>query len=90
MGILAHSASAVTTLVSAGIAFYAGGLWQRRSELGLRVRELENRVWQFAQSAEEYWNLSPDDDKLRGIEIALKNISTRIGSDIRWLNSNLM
>lgn len=88
MDILAHLASPVAILVSAVTGFYVGRSSQRRSELERRVQELEDRVWKFAQSAEEYWNLTAEDDKLRGFEIALKNLSTRIGSDIKWLKSN--
>lgn len=88
MDILAYLLSPAAIFISMCVAFYAGGSRQRQNELELRVRELEDRVWQFAQYAEEYWNLAAEDDKLRGLEIALKNLSTRIGSDINWLSSN--
>ena len=75
-------------LISAVIGFYAGRTRQRQGELEARLKEFEEHVWQFARSSEEYWNLGPDDDRLRGLEIAMKNLSARMGSDIARLNSN--
>ena len=88
MDFLSPLAPLISALISAGIGCYVGRTGQRRGELEAHLKEFEERVWQFAQSSEEYWNLDPDDDRLRGLEIAMKNLSARMGSDIARLNSN--
>lgn len=86
MDIFYYIVSPVAILVSAGVAFYAGRAGQRRSELEVRMRELEDIVWQFARIAAEYWSLEPQDDRLSGHQITMKNLSTRIGRNIKNLN----
>lgn len=88
MDIFYYIVSPVAILVSAGVGFYAGRTGQRRSELEVRMRELEDTVWQFARIAAEYWSLEPQDDRLSGHQIAMKNLSTRIGRSIKHLNSH--
>lgn len=88
MGIYHYFVTPVAILISSGITFYVVRTGQRQGELKVRLKEFEERVWQFAQSSEEYWNLGPDDGRLRGLEIAMKNLSAQMGSDIAWLNSN--
>lgn len=88
MDIFYYIASPAAILISAGVGILVGRSGQRRSELERRLKELEDFVWRFAQIAEEYWNLESRDDKLRGLEISMKNLSLRIGSNIAQLNSN--
>ena len=83
-----YFASPAAALISGSIGFYVGRTVQRRGEMEIRIRELEERIWKFLQSSEEYWNLDPGDEGLRGLEISMKNLSLRIGSNLAQLNSN--
>ena len=69
------------------VFFGLGGYRERKKELDRRLDELEERIWEFSQCSEEYWNLNANDPKISGLATSIKQLSLRIGSDIENLNS---
>ena len=85
MSIPSYIADILVALVSGGVGLYVGRELQRRNELARRRGETEDRIWEFAECAEEYWNFELEERERLRREISMKHLSARIARDIKRL-----
>lgn len=69
------------------LSFWLGGLREKGRDLNEHIKKLEEVIWDFARQSNLYWTTIGRDQKSRELEAVIRQLSTRIGSEIADLES---